>query len=157
MKDKPTVTQSFYLAAVPIPQVVLDTNVIVAGLRSRRGSAFRLLMLVGTGKFDIHLSVPLVLEYREVLLRELSNLYISAIDVENFIEYHCSVAIKHQIFFLWRPYLNDPKDDMILELSVAAECDSVVTYNIRDFAGIEKFGVKAVMPAEFLREIGALS
>lgn len=57
---------------MPIPQVVLDTNVIVAGLRSRRGSAFQLLMLVGMGRFDIHLSVPLVLEYQEVLSRELS-------------------------------------------------------------------------------------
>lgn len=103
-----------------IPQVVLDTNVIVAGLRSRRGSAFRLLTLVGTEKFDIHLSVPLVLEYQEVLSREFSNLYLSATEVEDFIEFHCLVATKHRIFFLWRPYLPDPKDDMVLELAVAA-------------------------------------
>ena len=56
---------------MPIPHIVIDTNVMVAGLRSRHGSAFRLLMLVGTGRFAIHLSVPLVLEYEEVLLREL--------------------------------------------------------------------------------------
>jgi putative PIN family toxin of toxin-antitoxin system len=141
---------------MPIPQVVIDTNVIVAGLRSRRGSAFRLLSIVGTEKFGIHLSVPLVLEYREVLLRELSNLYMSATDIEDFIEFHCSIAMKHRIFFLWRPYLPDPKDDMVLELAVAAGCDSVVTYNIRDFAGIEKFGIKAITPAELLRAIGAL-
>ena len=64
-----------------VPQVVLDTNVIVAGLRSKRGSAFRLLTLVGTGVFDIHLSVPLVLEYREVLSRQLPNLYLTALVV----------------------------------------------------------------------------
>ena len=52
---------------MPLPQVVIDTNVIVAGLRSRRGSAFQLLTLIDTGQFDIHLSVPLVLEYTEVL------------------------------------------------------------------------------------------
>lgn len=142
---------------MPIPQVVLDTNVIVAGLRSKRGSAFRLLELVGVGAFDIHLSVPLVLEYREVLSRELSNLYVDVIAIENFIEFHCSVATRHRIFFLWRPYLPDPKDDIVLELAVKARCDSVVTYNIRDFAGIEKFGIKAITPVEFLREIGALS
>ncbi|PSB18209.1 hypothetical protein C7B65_16010 [Phormidesmis priestleyi ULC007] len=51
------------------PQIVIDTNVIVSGLRSKRGSAFRLLTLVDTGLFDIHLSVPLVLEYEEVLYR----------------------------------------------------------------------------------------
>ncbi|MDZ8241211.1 MAG: putative toxin-antitoxin system toxin component, PIN family [Nostoc sp. ChiQUE01a] len=138
-------------------KVVLDTNVIVAGLRSRRGSAFRLLTLVGTGIFDIHLSVPLVLEYREVLSRQLPNLYITALDVEEFIEFHCSVAKQHQIFFLWRPYLPDPKDDMVLELAVKAQCDSVITYNARDFNGIEQFGIKILTPAEFLQSIGALS
>jgi putative PIN family toxin of toxin-antitoxin system len=141
---------------MPIPQVVLDTNVIIAGLRSRRGSAFRLLTLVGAARFDIHLSVPLVLEYQEVLSRELSNLDISAIEVEDFIAFHCLVATKHRIFFLWRPYLPDPKDDMVLELAVAAGCDSVVTYNTRNFLGIARFGIKATTPAEFLKSIGEL-
>ncbi len=141
---------------MPIPQIVLDTNIVVSGLRSQRGSAFRLLELVGTGVFDIHLSVPLVLEYREVLSRELSHLYVSATDIEDLIEFHCSVATRHRIFFLWRPYLPDPKDDMLLELAVKAGCDSVVTYNTRDFVGIEQFGIKAITPAEFLRAIGAL-
>jgi putative PIN family toxin of toxin-antitoxin system len=141
---------------MPIPQVVLDTNVIIAGLRSRRGSAFRLLTLVGAERFDIHLSVPLVLEYQEVLSRELLNLYISATEVEDFIGFHCLVATKHRIFFLWRPYLPDPKDDMVLELAVAAGCDSVVTYNTRDFVGSERFGIKATTPAEFLQRIGEL-
>jgi putative PIN family toxin of toxin-antitoxin system len=138
---------------MPIPQVVLDTNVIVSGLRSRRGSAFQLLNLVGTQRFDIHLSVPLVLEYRDVLSREASNFYVDATDIEALIEYHCSVAIKHRIYFLWRPYLNDPKDDMVLELAVAAGCDSVVTYNVRDFVGIEQFGISVIRPGEFLRNL----
>ena len=139
------------------PQVVIDTNVIVAGLRSRNGSSFRLLELVGQGLFNIHLSVPLVLEYEEVLLRQLPNLAIGASDVQGFIDFHCSVAVHHEIFFLWRPYLRDPKDDMVLELAVKAGCDSVVTYNTRDFVGIEQFGIDAIKPVEFLKSIGALS
>lgn len=139
-----------------VPQIVLDTNVIVSGLRSKRGSAFCLLTLVGTGLFEIHLSVPLVLEYQEVLSRELPNLYITAIDVEELIEFYCSVATRHRIFFLWRPFLPDSKDDMVLELAVKAGCDSVVTYHTRDFVGIEQFGLKTVTPVEFLRSIGAL-
>ena len=138
-----------------IPQIVIDTNVIVAGLRSSKGVAFQLLRLVGTERFDIHLSVPLVLEYEDVLLRQLPNLTIDALDIQNFIDFHCAVATHHQIFFLWRPYLRDPKDDMVLELAVKAECDSVVTYNIRDFAGIENFGISAITPVEFLDSIGA--
>jgi putative PIN family toxin of toxin-antitoxin system len=142
---------------MPVPQVVIDTNVIVAGLRSRNGSAFRLLELIGSEQFDIHLSVPLVLEYEEVLLRELPNLSISAKDVQDLIDFYCSVATHHQIFFLWRPYLPDSEDDMVLELAVKAGCDSVVTYNVRDFVGVERFGLRVATPAEFLQSIGALS
>jgi putative PIN family toxin of toxin-antitoxin system len=140
-----------------VPQIVIDTNVVVAGLRSRNGRAFQLLKLVGTGQFDIHLSVPLVLEYEEVLLRELANLPLSTTDIQNFIDFHCSIATHHQIFFLWRPYLSDPKDDMVLELAVKVGCDSVVTYNVRDFLGIEQFGIRAITPAEFLESLGAWS
>lgn len=96
------------------------------------------------------------MEYRDVLSREDLNLAVSEADIEALIEFHCAVAEKHQIFFLWRPYLADPKDDMVLELAVTARCDSVVTYNDRDFVGIEKFGIRAITPATFLQEIGVL-
>jgi putative PIN family toxin of toxin-antitoxin system len=140
-----------------IPDIVIDTNVIVAGLRSRNGAAFQLLTLVGRGQFHIHLSVPLVLEYEDVLIRNLPSLAaLDESDVQNIINFHCAVATHHPIFFLWRPYLRDAKDDMILELAVKAGCDSVVTYNIRDFAGIEQFGISAVPPAAFLKSIGTL-
>ncbi len=137
-----------------IPQIVLDTNVLISGLRSRQGSSFKILSLVGTGKFDIHVSVPLVLEYREVLNREIENLYITPEQIESIIALHCSIATQHEIFFLWRPYLRDPKDDMVLELAVKARCDNVVTHNIRDFSGIDKFGLNVITPANFLRNIG---
>ena len=78
---------------MPLPQIVIDTNVIVSGLRSRRGSAFQLLTLIDTGQFDIHLSVPLVLEYTDVLLRELANLYLSREEVDDLIDFYCSVGI----------------------------------------------------------------
>ena len=141
---------------MPLPQVVIDTNVIVAGLRSRRGSAFQLLVLIGTEQFDIHLSVPLVLEYTDVLLRELPNLYLSREEVDDLIDFYCAVGEKHDIFFLWRPFLRDPKDDMVLELAVKAGCETIITYNTRDFAGVEQFGLKLLKPSEFLRLIGKL-
>ena len=141
---------------MPLPQVVIDTNIIVAGLRSKRGSAFQLLSLIDTGQFDIHLSVPLVLEYTEVLLRELPNLYLSHDEVDDLIDFYCAVGVHHEIFFLWRPFLRDPKDEMVLELAVKAGCESIITYNTRDFAGIEQFGLKLLTPSEFLRLIGKL-
>lgn len=141
---------------MPIPHIVIDTNIMVAGLRSRRGSAFRLLTLVGTGQFDIHLSVPLVLEYEEVLLRELPHLHVPRSVVEDVLDFHCLVATRHQIFFLWRPYLPDPSDDMILELAVAARCNFIVTDNVRDFVSVERFALQAIEPGAFIRHIGAL-
>ena len=58
--------------------------------------------------------------------------------------------------FLWRPFSKDPKDDMVLELAVAAECEYLVTFNEKDFEGAERFGIKVVEPKEFLKRIGEL-
>jgi putative PIN family toxin of toxin-antitoxin system len=135
-------------------EVVLDTNVLVAGLRSRRGASARLLSLVGTGRFDINLSVPLVLEYEAVLLRSELRIPISPGAIAAVLDYHCAVARHHEIYFLWRPQLKDPGDDMLLELAVKAGCQYIVTHNERDFAGCEPFGIKAITPGAFLRHIG---
>ena len=137
------------------PRVVLDTNVLVAGLRSRRGAAFRLLSEVGKASFEIALSVPLVLEYEDALLRPgVTNL--GQRDVDVLLDYFCKVAHQQQIFYLWRPLLPDPKDDMLLELAVAARCRSIITYNVRDFVGAEKFGVSVLEPGPFLSSVGVL-
>jgi predicted nucleic acid-binding protein len=77
--------------------------------------------------------------------------------VDDVIDYICSVANRRRIFFLWRPYLKDPKDDMVLELAVEARCDYIVSYNKRDFAGVEKFGLQVLTPRELLREIGEIA
>jgi putative PIN family toxin of toxin-antitoxin system len=139
---------------MPAPEVVLDTNVLVAGLRSRFGAAFDLLSLVGTGRFEINLSVPLLLEYEDVLFRPEIGLAIEEDAVQSVLDYHCSVARQHDIFFLWRPVLKDPGDDMVLELAVKARARFIITYNQRDFAGAERFGVEAITPGGFLRKIG---
>jgi predicted nucleic acid-binding protein len=138
------------------PEIVIDTNVLVAGLRSRRGASFMLLSLVGSGRFGINLSVPLVLEYEEVLLRSESSIALTRSAIEDILDYHCSAARRHQIFFLWRPYLKDPRDDMVLGLAVKAGCQFIVTYNLRDFAGCERFQVRALPPVEFLKYIGVV-
>jgi putative PIN family toxin of toxin-antitoxin system len=139
-----------------VPRIVVDTSVLVAGLRSRRGAAFRLLREVGKGRFEIALSVPLVLEYEDVLLRQAADMALSAADIDTLLDYFCRVAHLQRIFFLWRPLLPDPKDDLVLEVAVAAECQTVVTYNVRHFAGTERFGIQVLEPGPFLRSIGVL-
>jgi putative PIN family toxin of toxin-antitoxin system len=139
---------------MPVPQVVLDTNVLVAALRSSRGASYRVVSLVDSGKFEINVSVPLVLEYEDVLNRELPVLKLSQDDVSDVLDYLCKVANRHIIYFLWRPYLNDPKDDMVLELAVTANCDYIVSFNRRDFQSVDSFGVQVIEPVELLRLIG---
>lgn len=139
------------------PQVVLDTNVVYSGLRSRRGASFKLLSLLESGRFGIHLSVPLVLEYEEVLQEQRRELGLTEADVDDFLNYLCRIGGLHEIHFLWRPRLKDPDDEMILELAVGAGCDYIVTYNKQDFPGVEKFGIELVTARELLQKIGALS
>ena len=134
------------------PQIVIDTNVLVAAFRSRRGASHRLLSLLDAGHFEINVSVPMVLEYEDVLNRP--EFRFSLEDVRDVVDYLCAIGNRHHIYFLWRPYLNDPKDDMVLELAVTAGCSFIVTFNERDFRNIEPFGLRSIRPIEFLRIIG---
>ena len=110
--------------------------------------------LVGTGSFQISLSVPLVLEYESVAKRISEDIGLTYSDIDDVIDYLCHVAKRQDIFYLWRPFLRDPMDDMVLELAVASSSDFIVTYNIRDFTGTEQFGIQAITPKQFLKEIG---
>jgi len=131
--------------------VIIDTNVLIAGLRSQLGASFRLLELIGTGEFEIALSVPLILEYEAVAKRMKRDLGLSDRDIDDIIDYLCSVGISQEIYYLWRPYLHDPKDDMILELAVGANAKYIITHNLKDFGGIGNFGVEAITPKLFLK------
>ena len=118
-----------------LAQVVLDTNILVTALRSKRGASFKLISLIDKGPFKVNLSVSLVFQYEEILRRQRRSLHVTQDDIADFLDYLCSVANLHEIYFLWRPYLPDPQDDMILELAVNAGCKYIVTYNKRDFRG----------------------
>lgn len=138
-------------------QIVIDTNVFVAALRSQHGASYKLLMLLESGKFEFNLSVPLVIEYEEAgkrLVGKKSSL--KASDVDDILDYVCSVANRRKVYYLWRPFLSDPKDDMVLELAISAGCEIIVTYNKDDFKGVEQFGIRVLTAQEFLREIGEL-
>lgn len=134
-------------------RIVLDTNVFVAALRSRRGRSNRLLGLIGTELFETVISVPLILEYEDVALRQLEALTYTAREVRGILDYVCSVAVATSIYYLWRPFLPDPKDDLVLEAAVAGRCDTIVTFNERDFRGIEQFGLRSLTPRAFLKEL----
>ncbi len=97
-----------------IRMFVLDTNVLVAGLRSRNGASFKLLSQLDKGAYELFLTVPLVMEYEDVLLRE-GMVPLARQDVDAFLDMVCHVATAQEIHFLWRPQLRDPKDELVLE------------------------------------------
>lgn len=135
-------------------QIVLDTSVLIAGLRSRRGASFRLLSLIGGTAFELSVSVPLVLEYEAAAKAQARELGLSQADIDDVLDYVCAVAHRRAIFYLWRPMLRDPQDDMVLEVAVEAGCEYLVTHNVRDFAGAEQFGIQVIRPGAFLKRIG---
>ncbi len=135
------------------PVIVIDMNVLISALRSRNGASFQVLSRVGQGLFDFVLSVPLVLEYEGVGKRVSRSVGLTHADVNDVVDYMCRVGQLREVFFLWRPFLRDPLDDMVLEVAVEGECGFIVTHNVRDFAGAEKFGLEVVRPGEFLRRL----
>ena len=132
-------------------KVVLDTSVLVAAARSKSGASHALLWLVPDARFQPVVSVPLFLEYRAVLLRPENLLQRPPKQAEDFLDFLLSASHLQEVFFLWRPALPDPDDDLILELAVAAGCRYIVTHNLRDFRGTEKWGIAAVTPGAFLK------
>lgn len=131
-------------------RAVIDTNVVVAALRSRRGASFALLRRAGVGAFEHVLTVPLVMEYEDVLLRP-GMAPMVAVAVQDVIDYLCATGVAQAVYFLWRPLLPDAKDDMVLEAAVGAGCKWIVTFNTRDFAAAAGLGVTAIKPGEFLK------
>jgi predicted nucleic acid-binding protein len=135
-------------------RIVLDTNVLVAALRSNRGASYQVLRRLGTDAFEHVVSVPLVLEYEDALKRPQSNIPLSMADFEAVLDYVCASGRRQPIHFLWRPVLSDPQDDLILAVAVNGECDTIVTFNGRDFRGAERFGLAVLTPAQLLAALG---
>ena len=133
---------------------VLDTSVLVTGLRSNRGASFQILRAVGAGDIRIAVSVALVLEYESVILRPGLVPGFTADEHRRIVDGLCQLADHQQVFFAWRPFLPDPDDDLVLELAVAASAKFVITHNIRDLRGSESMGVRAITPATTLNMIG---
>lgn len=136
--------------------IVIDTNVIIAALRSKQGAANLLLRLLGTRGWQAHISIPLVLEYEEICQRQQPSLLLSGGQLDDFLDYLCAICLHHKIFYLWRPFLKDADDDFLLDLAVEAGVDFIITFNKKDFVGVEKFAIQALTPKEFLQKTGDL-
>ena len=137
-------------------RLVLDTNIVVAGLRSPLGASAALLDHALDEVFTLLLSVALALEYESVCCdpgqRITSGL--SEAEVGTVITALCAVAEPVRTRFLWRPQLRDAADEMVLEAAINGNADALVTFNRRDFSGVhERFGILMLSPQQALRRI----
>src|ERR1017187_2780459 len=124
-----------------IHETVLDTNILLAALRSKRGASHQLLRLIGEGEWRLNVSVALALEYEEVLKRNRlasgpqrnRGGRVPGLPVHSFqLDSHCATPPAK---------FADPDDEHILE--VAVECGAmIISHNIRDFVGAERLGVE---------------
>ena len=134
-------------------QVVLDTNVLVAAIRSSRGASYRVLQLVGDARWKMNLSPGLLFEYEEIARPLAKEFWPQPERLDDLLDYWVAIANRPKISYVWRPILRDADDDMVLELAIAARADCIVTHNVRDFTGAERFAVAVLTPAEFLRKL----
>ncbi len=135
-------------------QIVVDTNVFVAALRSKRGAANFLVNGLDDERWQLNLSNALVLEYEDVLGREEMRTFISSAEINKTINAVCSISRFHKIFYLWRFLSRDPDDNFILELAIKANADFIITFNKKDLSRAIEFGVTLVTPREFLESVG---
>ena len=135
-------------------QIVIDTSVLIAALRSKRGASYQLFEMAGDARWQLNMSVALALEYEAIGKREANKLGIPESAIDDIVDMLCERSRHHAVPFRLRPALSDPDDEFLLELAFVARCDFIVTHNIRDLRGAEKFGIRVVTPGEFLRTMG---
>lgn len=142
-------------------KIVIDTSVVLPALLSIEGVSNKLMLWLFSNNTKMHVvSNTLVTEYQDVLLREKNRkLYpqFSKDELTSFIDDICLISHHQKINFLWRPFLKDIKDDMILETAFNGNCNYIITYNLKDFRGVkEKFSIQIVTPKEFLKIVGEI-
>ena len=130
-------------------RVVLDTSVIVAGLRSSAGASGAVLRELNQEKFEIAASPALFLEYEQVLKRSVHRLPPDQVD--GFLSELAKIVKPVQIRYTWRPQLMDPNDEMVFDAAINGQVEALVTHNRRDFElAARRFGIRVCTPAELL-------
>lgn len=137
-------------------RLVLDTDVIVAAIRSPTGASAALLRAARSGKVKLLASVPLFIEYEAVCLRDEHRKAagLTAPKIQQFLDALASLVEPVTPYYVWRPQLRDPDDEMVLEAAVSGSANVLVTFNVKDYGQApERFGLEALTPAMTLRKL----
>jgi putative PIN family toxin of toxin-antitoxin system len=135
---------------------VLDTNVIVAAMRSPAGASTALLRAARQGKLALIANVALALEYEATCVLPEHRLAagINRREVGIFVDALLAMVEPVETYFLWRPQLRDPTDEFVLDAAVNGQADAIVTFNRKDFGAVPaRFGIELLLPAEALGRI----
>jgi putative PIN family toxin of toxin-antitoxin system len=137
-------------------RVVLDTDVVVAAMRSPKGASAALLLAADAGQLTLVATVPLFIEYEAVCLRP-EHILAAGLgrgDVIVFLDRLADLVEPVDIWFMWRPQLRDPGDELVLEAVVNGQADALVTFNRRDYMpAADSFGMPVLLPGEMLRRV----
>lgn len=104
-------------------------------------------------KFELLLSVPLVIEYEAVITRpeQLKAAGLKKSEAAAILDALVSVGEPVRLSFRWRPVLADPADDMVLETAINGGADVLVTFNHRHFrSAARQFELQISRPREAL-------
>ena len=137
-------------------RIVLDTSVVVAGLRTRFGAGNAILRLVAAKRIVLLTTPPLFLEYEDVLKRPEHRLAhgLTLLGVDEFLAELAALIEPVEVHFQWRPQTRDPKDEMVLEAAINGQADALITYNVGDFAEAgSRFEIPVLRPAELLKKV----
>ena len=144
------------ISCIWIRAYVLDTDVLVAAFRSDAGASRQVLEAARARRFDLLLSVPLILEYESVLTRpeHLAASRASREDVSAVLDELASVAKRVELVIRTRPLLSDPNDEMVLETAINGRADAIVTFNDGDFRPVAtRFRCSVLRPVEVVRRL----
>lgn len=137
---------------------VLDTSVLMAAMLSPRGASQQWLRQLPSSPAMPALSVALYMEWQAVLMRpEHRPTGVTDAQMMGFLRYLASLSHLQDVHYLWRPFLRDPDDDMVLECAAASGSRYIVTHNVRDFRRSPELGVDAITPGSFLQILESLS
>ncbi len=134
----------------------MDTDTIVAAMRSPTGASAALLRAARRGLVTVAATVPLCLEYEAVCGRpeHMAAAEFGPDDLAVFLDAVVDLMEPVDIWFLWRPQLRDPGDELVLEAAVNGRADAIATFNRRDFRpAADRLGIDILLPAEAIRRV----
>lgn len=137
---------------------MLDTDVVIAAMRSPTGGSAELLRRIRLGRATMLMTVALALEYEAQGMMAEHRLAagLSTVEVGTFVDRLISMAEPIEIYFRWRPQLRDPGDELVLEAAVNGRASTIVTFNEKHLREARtSFDIEVLRPGEVLRRLEA--